>query len=130
MSVWLHYWHERATRAEQNAAALAAALLGLVEGNYQRYSADDRKMVRQWALYPPRETGVQGRVGDWAERAGNAEGDSDQLAALLKPSPIRHEPSVVAALQHYEVCRDRRYGALPAGPTLAGNLASGGITEF
>lgn len=130
MSVWLHYWHERAIRAEQNATTLAAALQRCVKDEPRRYAADVKKMVKRWALCPPRESAPTGPIADWSERAGIAEGDSDNLAALLKVSTVRHDPDSVAALQKYEINKDRRYGALPAGPTLQGNLAAGGITEF
>lgn len=72
--------------------------------------------------------------GFWSERAGKAEQDSDRLAALLEQLvietnfPDRLHYAVQDALRDYMANREARYRALPAGPTLAGHLSSGGYT--
>ena len=71
--------------------------------------------------------------GYWAERAQAGEQDADRLAQVLQAIDEHHHLSYVQwsqiryELAEYKADRERRYGALPAGHTLAGNLTSGGI---
>lgn len=74
-------------------------------------------------------------AGYWSERAGIAETDIDRIGGLLeglwKRGALDHLPDHVyyplTQIAH-EAARNKlkRYGALPSGPTLQGNLASGG----
>ena len=130
MSVWLHYWHERCIRAERDCCDIAATLHRCMIVQHCAYSDDDQKTVTQWALKPPRELlPSSDEIREWADRAGIAETASDEMALLLQRCDAT-DYQRSAALQRYYANRDRRYGALPSGPTLQGNLASGGVTEF
>lgn len=129
MSIWLHYWHERCTRADRDCVALASALLHCHDFRHRHYSAADLEKMRSWGHGFRERPADTAALSQWAEGAGISEGDSDALAALLEACPhCRHLNA--AALHDYRRNRDRRYGALPAGATLQGNLASGGVTEF
>lgn len=74
-------------------------------------------------------------TGWWAERAQRAEQDADRMAALVENIVRRCNLSerdyfeAQDCLRDWRGNRERRYGALPAGHTLAGNLSSGGITS-
>jgi hypothetical protein len=124
-AVWLHYWHERCILAERSAAEMAEPLHRCLMLQHCRYSEEDAGLIIRWSMLPPREQNPYGTTDLWSERAGNAEMDADRLAALLRSCSNAgwwtHE-----ALQRYEERRSRRYRPLPVGPTLQGNLASGG----
>lgn len=74
-------------------------------------------------------------TGWWAERAGRAEQDADRMAELLARICVEYDgylgprirDPIRDCLRDWKANRARRYGALPAGHTLEGNLTSGGI---
>lgn len=69
----------------------------------------------------------------WAERAQRAEQDADRMASYLSEFVRRHHMpeaeyrDAIHLLADWRDNRERRYRALPAGHTLAGNLSSGGV---
>jgi len=71
--------------------------------------------------------------GFWSERCMRAEQDVDRMAMLLERLirrtnfPDRDHREAIELLRDWHANRDRRYVALPAGPTKIGNLSSGGI---
>lgn len=71
----------------------------------------------------------------WSERAERAEQDADRMALLLsrilerQHLPFREYQDTHDVLRDWRVNREARYRAHPAGPTLAGNLSSGGVTS-
>lgn len=74
-------------------------------------------------------------TGWWSDRAGRAEQDADRMAQLLgailerrgDALPYNLWSGVQDALRDWQGNRERRYGPLPAGHTLEGNLTSGGV---
>ena len=74
-------------------------------------------------------------TGWWSERAQRAEQDADRMAQLLGAVmerradvlPYNLWAGIQDALRDWRGNAERRYAPLPAGHTLEGNLASGGV---
>lgn len=126
MPVWIDFWQERAEKAEYVLCRMAALL--------QDCDGCSDEMIRRYARGRVRGRGYLAS-GEWSELAGIVEADLDLIAETLTFHERHHWPKCNAAELHwvdtmYHKSRDERYRPLPAGPTLQGNLASGGITEF
>ena len=124
MPVWLDYWQERSERAEYLAVRMAQ-LMDDCHYCHHTLIKDYRKgMLRNRGWLPTTE---------WAELGGKHEADMDELAALLQHHFTNHHPTGTLHMEceyllgaHLRSQAFRR-APLPAGPTLIGNLASGGI---
>lgn len=131
MTVWLSYWEERAVRAEGDCRHFAELLVVCADEHWVAPLPPPDAVLRWYRCYLPRDR--SGLPGVWSERAGNAEGDADVLAELLGQCLRRHHSGweffreAEAVQLVHRAHRDRRYRPLPAGPTLAGNVTSGGI---
>jgi hypothetical protein len=130
MPVWIDYWQERAERAEYLAVRVAQLLDDCHRCNDVR--ALQRQRIQQYRQGMVRNRGWLA-TGEWSELAGIIEEDLDRLAALLQAHFGYHYPSMT----QYRECEYLigawkqsiavRHAPLPAGPTLIGHLASGGI---
>lgn len=133
-AVFAEWWRGRAIRAEHDADALAAQLTNLLDswGPSIAEWLSGRDALIDWAANHGSRKG-DGGSGYWSERAMVSEQDADRLAQVLEAIDEHHNLAYVQwhtlrmAISEHLSHRSLRYNALPTGPTLTGNLTSGGV---